>query len=263
MEKEIPFAESRRTGRYNGRGMDGFLLKLKRGDSPVYRALRSVARFVFNSGSIPIPVFLMPGLAFAYRVHQFVADKVTRLCVFLYVEPLFRSRCARAGSDMAMIDLPYVLGHCEIVIGERVRLGRRFMVFSGRFLDRPRLRIGDDVTIGDNCTLSVNQELLIAENVVIGDDCRLSDNDGHPKEADLRAANAPLTERDMRPISIGAGARIGSGSQVMKGVTIEPGVIVGPNSVVISRLPAYCFAAGNPAEVRVADWRQPGGANPP
>lgn len=238
--------------------MDGFLLKLKRGDSPVYRTLRSIARFVLNNGSIPVPAVLLPSLSIAYRLHRFLCRTGNRLLVFFYIEPLFRSRCTRVGDDLEMTDLPYVLGHAEIVIGNQLRLGRRFMVFTGRFLDKPQLRIGENVSIGDNCTISVNQEVTIGNGVTIGDDCRIADNDGHPKEADLRAQNAPLTERDMRPVTIGDGVRLGSGSQVTKGVTIETGAIVGPNSVVVSHLPAYCFAAGNPAEVRVADWRKSG-----
>ena len=35
----------------------------------------------------------------------------------------------------------------------------------------------------------------------------------------------------------------------MKGVTIGEGAIIGANSVVISDIPPYCLAMGNPAEV--------------
>lgn len=35
----------------------------------------------------------------------------------------------------------------------------------------------------------------------------------------------------------------------MKGVTIGEGAIIGANSVVISDIPPYCIAMGNPAEV--------------
>ena len=35
----------------------------------------------------------------------------------------------------------------------------------------------------------------------------------------------------------------------MKGVTIGEGAIIGANSVVISNIPDYCLAMGNPAEV--------------
>lgn len=235
--------------------MGGFLLKLKRGDTPVYRLLRVVALFILNNGSLPVPRFLMPILSILYRLHTSAGRLGRRLLMTLYIEPLFRGRCSHVGKNLTLSNLPYILGHSEIEIGDSACFGHGFMVITGRFLDHPRLEIGNGVSFGDRCALSVNQEVIIGDNVTVDDDCRITDNDGHPREAELRARNAPLTARDIRPVRIGAGVRIGSGSQIMKGVTIGEGAIVGPNSVVITSLPPYCYAAGNPAEIRLPDWR--------
>lgn len=236
--------------------MGGFLLKLKRGDTPVYRLLRAVARFILNNGSLPVPRFAMPILSLLYRLHTVIGRQFRRLLLTFYIEPLFRGRCHRVGKNLTLSNLPYILGHSKITIGDSASFGYGFMVITGRFLDHPLLEIGDGVRFGDRCALSVNQEVIIADNVTVGDDCRITDNDGHPREADLRAKSAPLTTRDIRPVRIGAGVQIGSGSQIMKGITIGEGAIIGPNSVVISPLPPYCYAAGNPAEIRIPDWRK-------
>jgi acetyltransferase-like isoleucine patch superfamily enzyme len=235
--------------------MGGFLLKLKRGDTPVYRFLRAVARFILNNGSLPVPRFFMPILSALYHLHTAAARLCRSFLMKLYIEPLFRGRCSRVGKNLTLSNLPYILGHSEIVIGDSASFGHNFMVITGRFCDHPRLEIGNSVSFGDRCSLSVNQEVIIEDGVSVGDDCRITDNDGHPREAELRARNAPLTARDIRPVRIGAGVRIGSGSQIMKGLTIGEGAIVGPNSVVISPLPPYCYASGNPAEIRMPDWR--------
>ena len=43
----------------------------------------------------------------------------------------------------------------------------------------------------------------------------------------------------------------------MKGVTVGEGAIVGANSVVITDVPAYSLALGNPAEVYFKNFGRP------
>lgn len=54
---------------------------------------------------------------------------------------------------------------------------------------------------------------------------------------------------EIRPVRICRHAWIANGCHIMKGVTIGEGAIIGANSVVISDIPPYCIAMGNPAEV--------------
>ena len=93
-------------------------------------------------------------------------------------------------------------------------------------------------------------------------DCRISDTDGHPRQADLRAANLPADVRDIRPVRIGKYAWVGNGSHIMKGVTIGEGAIIGANSVVISDIPPYSLALGNPAEVLIKNYGKPSKKKP-
>jgi acetyltransferase-like isoleucine patch superfamily enzyme len=145
--------------------------------------------------------------------------------------------------------MPYVEGHAEIHIGDDVTIMGKISIISGRFQNRPLLKIEDRAVLGIDTTISVNQEVIIEEDVMIANNCRIADNDGHPREAHLRIQRAPLKPRDIRPVRIRRYAWLGTGVQVHKGVTIGEGAIIGSNSVVISNIPAYAVAMGNPAEV--------------
>ena len=85
----------------------------------------------------------------------------------------------------------------------------------------------------------------------------IADSDGHPREADLRAAGKPPDAKDIRPVRICRHAWIGNGCYIMKGVTIGEGAIIGANSVVISNIPPYSLALGNPAEVILRNFGRP------
>ena len=58
-------------------------------------------------------------------------------------------------------------------------------------------------------------------------------------------------------------AWIGNGTHIMKGVTIGEGAIIGAKSVVITNIPAYSLAMGNPAEVIIRNFGLPSTAKQP
>jgi acetyltransferase-like isoleucine patch superfamily enzyme len=232
-----------------GRLLQDFKTKVKRGETPFYRFLRKVILGGLKA-NLPQPALFKPVLRSLYGLHFMIVVFFRRLIIYFYREPLFRSRCTTVGRNLNLYtELPYVEGHADIHIGNDVTITGWIFIVSGRFLDKPLLRIGDRVVIGADTVISVNQEVVIEDDVMISIDCRIADNDGHPREAELRAAHAPLRARDIRPVHIRRYAWIGNGAQIMKGVTIGEGAIIGANSVVISDIPEYCIAIGNPAEV--------------
>jgi acetyltransferase-like isoleucine patch superfamily enzyme len=237
--------------------LDEFVLKLKRGESPFFRAAGSVARGILRPRMPVFPGFLRPVLRAGYVLHYGVIGFVQGAVRTLYSQPLWQGRCASIGRNVTLDGLPYVEGHAEIHVGNDVWLGGKISVVSGRFLDRPQLIIKDRAQISWNVMITVNREVVIEEDARISFDCRISDSDGHPREADLRAANAPVNPRDIRAVRIGRNAWIGNGAHIMKGVTIGEGAIIGANSVVISDIPAYCLALGNPAEVYFQNYGRP------
>ena len=230
-------------------GVEQWKLKVRRGEIPSLRWLPGFYRRL-QCINLPSPAVLKPILRLLYGLHFSVLVLVRRLLVLFYKEPLFRSRCTRVGKNLQLYhEMPYVDGHSEIVLGDDVTITGHLAIMSGRFLDRPVLHIGNSCVIGGNTVISVNREVVIEDNVMISTDCRIADNDGHPRDALRRAEHAPLQNREMRPVRIRRYAWIGNGAQIRKGVTIGEGAIIGANSVVISNIPDYCVAMGNPAEV--------------
>jgi acetyltransferase-like isoleucine patch superfamily enzyme len=238
-------------------GANRFIRKIKAGESPGHRLLRSAARFITRPTAPRVPSFLRPLLRLAYEAH-FGAIMLVRLAVTsFYRHPLFQARCASVGRNLVIEGLPFVHGHAEIHIGNDVRLGGGIQIFSGRQVDRPKLIIEDHAQINWNVYLAVSREVVIEEYVSISYDCRISDTDGHPRQADLRAQGAPVDIDDIRPVRICRHAWIGNGSHIMKGVTIGEGAVIGANSVVISDIPPYSLAMGNPAEVYFRNFGRP------
>lgn len=227
---------------------DGLLLRIKRGGSPATRAIRNGIQHVFVA-ELPVPRFVLPLLRLVYDGFYLTIAAWRAACAFFLWKPLFRSRCVRVGRRLRLAALPFISGHVEIEVGDDVDFTGKVDILCGRFLDHPRLVIGDRAGLGGGLLISVNQEIVIEEDVRVSTGCRIYDNDGHPRAADLRAQNAPLTARDIRPVLIRRLAWIGRDCHIMKGVTIGEGAIIGAGSVVISDIPAYAIAMGNPAEV--------------
>jgi acetyltransferase-like isoleucine patch superfamily enzyme len=233
------------------------ILKLKRGDTPVYRFFRGFARVLIRPPAPRLPPLLKPLFRAFYELH-YLAIQTTRTVInTCYRHPLFQGRCASFGRNVSLDGLPFVSGHVEIHIGNNVFLGGGVDITSARFIDNPKLVIKDGAELGWNVRLTVNREVVIEENARVSFDCRISDSDGHPREADLRMQNAPVNPRDIRAVRIGRNAWIGNGTHIMKGVTIGEGAIIGANSVVITNIPPYCLALGNPAEVYFKNFGRP------
>ena len=228
--------------------------KIKLGETPVFKAIRALLRAIDRPSAPRIPNFLRPVLRLAYEFHFLIIMAARWLLVVVYRHPLFQARCASVGRGLSLERLPYVTGHAEIHIGDNVYLGS-LSIYSGRFVERPRLIIKDRAEISG--TVVVNKEVIIEEDARIAPGCRISDSDGHPRQADLRAQNAPVDLADIRPVRICRYAWIGNGCHIMKGVTIGEGAVIGANSVVISDIPPYSLAMGNPAEVYFRNYGRP------
>lgn len=242
--------------------IDRLILKIKRENTPLFRWIRTVARVFLRPSAPRIPGALRPILRLFYELHFAVIVFFRAFVNIAYRNPLFQARCASAGRNLSIDNMPFVVGHAEIHVGDNVLFGGNIVIVSGRFLDRPQLVIKDRSELGWNVQITVNSQVIIEEDVRVSYDCRISDSDGHPREADLRAQNAPVKLSDIRPVRLCRNAWIGNGSHIMKGVTVGEGAIIGANSVVISDVPPYCLALGNPAEVFFRNYGKPA-AKPP
>lgn len=234
--------------------LESLSLKIRRGETPFYRTVRGAVKGLLRS-NLPVPGFLRPvyrglyALPFAIRfVFQWALN-------YFYREPAFRSRCTRVGRNLSLYALPDVTGHTEIYIGDDVNLFGHLGVGSGRIFDRPKLIIGDRVDLGHNVFFTVNKEVVIEDDVNVADNVRIVDSDAHPRDAEARALDLPPPPEEIKPVRICSKAWLGQGCAIMKGVTIGEGAIIGVNSVVVTDIPPYALALGNPARVLVKDVR--------
>jgi acetyltransferase-like isoleucine patch superfamily enzyme len=247
--------------------VDAFIRNVKRRETPFYAALKGIAKRILNPSAPRIPGWLKPPLRVIYEACFGAVVLWNALWNVFWRHPLFQARCASFGKGVVIDRLPFVSGHTKIHVGDHVWLGGNLMIVSARLLDEPRLVIENHAEIGWGVTIAVSREVIIEEYARVSYDCRISDSDGHPREADLRAQNAPVRLRDIRPVRISRYAWIGNGTHIMKGVTIGEGAVIGANSVVISDIPPYCLALGNPAEVLFRNFgrpsKPPGASVPP
>lgn len=229
--------------------MSGFLSRVRAGKTPFFSALKRLVRWLFHT-TLPVPRILRPIFRFLYDVHYTLLIGARWSLNCFYRGPLFRSRCAHVGKDFQLTLMPWVSGPVEIHIGDRVSFyGKVDITSTFRVCEKPQLVIKDHSGLGHNVTISVAKEVVIEEDVLVANECRISDNDRHPKDALLRAKRAPVASKDARPVRISRYAWVGQGCYIMKGVTIGEGAIIGANSVVVSNIPPYCVAMGNPAQV--------------
>jgi len=233
------------------------IFKIKRSDLPVFKLVKKTIHTVFNPTLPPLPGLLRGLLRGVYELHFLVITCFQSFLTIFYRNPIFQGRCATFGHRVRIEGLPYVSGHVEIHVGDDVKIGGRLNVAAGGILGQPRLILKDRAAIGWFTGITVNQEVIIEEDAIVSYDCRISDSDGHPREADLRAAGLPPDPKDIRPVRICRYAFVGNGSHIMKGVTIGEGATVGANSVVISDVAPYTLVMGNPAEVIFRNYGRP------
>lgn len=230
------------------------ILKIRRGEGPVYAYLKK-AFFKIMSANLPQPALLKTFYRGLYGLHRTLEWCLRWLISVLYCEPALRARCIRAGRHWHVWMTPFITGHPEIYIGDRLRIFGKVDVASGRLFDHPKLIIGNDVVIGHLVQIIVNKEIIIEDQVNIASRVYICDNDGHPRDPELRAKGLPPLPEEVKPVRICRGAWLGQNCFVMKGVTIGEGAIIGANSVVTHDVPPYAVAAGCPARIVVKDTR--------
>jgi acetyltransferase-like isoleucine patch superfamily enzyme len=224
------------------------VLRLKRGDGRSYQLLRRVHRYCV-SANLPVPEVVKPLGRLIYNLQLYARGAFKRVCAFLCLQPLFRSRCDSLGKRLSLIALPRVVGHASIVMGDDVRLSGTLGIVSGRTFDNPVLRIGNRVFLGHDVEISCNREIVIEDDVMIAGCCRISDNDGHSVDMERRIKGLPPEQSEVHPVRICRGAWIGFRSFILKGVTVGEGAVIGANSVVTRDVPPHTVVAGSPARV--------------
>jgi carbonic anhydrase/acetyltransferase-like protein (isoleucine patch superfamily) len=228
-------------------GFDRWLLGVKRRETPAAR--------MAHDAYLRLRAFNVPDSTItnvAYRILGFAYDgwvdaKEILLAKLLW-EPMLRARCERVGERIHLTRAPYVRGHARILIGDDCSFST-LDVHSGRFRDRPELRIGNHCHVGYDTLFAVNDRVTIGDHVGISQRVVVRDSDGHPTDLARRMRGEPLAPEDMAPVTIHDYAWVGRDAHVLKGVTIGAGAIVASGSVVATDVPDGAIAMGVPARV--------------
>ncbi len=237
--------------------VEKLILNIKRGETPFYRFLRTMAKGLLAS-NLPLPRFLNPLLRLGYNLQAMVVEFFRWAFTYFFREPLFRGRCESIGKRFNMTRMPFVVSHAKIYIGDDVNFFGKVDVMSGRIFDEPRLVLGNRVDIGHLVVFLVNKEIVIEDDVNVASGVRFMDSDAHPRDAADRIADLPPKPEEIKPVRICKNAWIGQNAFILKGVTVGEGAVVGVGSVVVTDVPAYSVVMGNPARVVVKNLARPG-----
>jgi acetyltransferase-like isoleucine patch superfamily enzyme len=237
--------------------IEQFILKVKHAETPFFRRLKSLVLHV-QTGNLPVPNFARPFFRMLYFLQSSMAVLWLRFTVYFFISPIFRGRCTSVGNRLLVTRMPFVVGPTKIHIGDDVRLFGKLDIFSGRIFDSPTLILKDRVDLGANVSFVVNKEIIIEEDVNVASGVRFMDTDSHPRDMAARIADLGPPPDEIKPVRICRNAWIGQNCFILKGVTVGEGAIIGVNSVVVSDIPPYSVAMGNPARVIIKDSRRPG-----
>lgn len=236
--------------------LDELKLKIRRGDSPFFAGLRDAVKAVLTS-NLPVPKAFYPLLRGLFELLTGFKEFWRWAVSYFVREPLFRARCVSVGKRFRVFRTPYVMSHAEIRLGDDVNFFGQVDINSGRIFDKPRLTLGNRVDIGHNVIFVVNKEIIVEDDVNVASGVRFMDSDAHPKDTQERIADLPPKPEEIKPVKICKNAWIGQNVFILKGVTVGECAIVGVNSVVITDIPAYSVAIGNPARVVAKNLDKP------
>lgn len=147
-------------------------------------------------------------------------------------------------------------GHKFITIGDGFSGGKNVSIeawesyhgFSTGY--EPHLKIGNKVSIMDNCQISCAYSVTIGDGVLMGNNCFITDNfhgNGEPEELDIPPAERRLFIKGA--VCIKKNVWIGRNVSIMPNVEVGEGCIIGANSVITKDIPPYSVAVGVPAKV--------------
>lgn len=122
------------------------------------------------------------------------------------------------------------------------RVGRGVVVRQGCNITFPwRLRVGNDVWIGEEVTILSLGQVVIESDVCISQQAYLCTG-GH----DHRSETFDLV---VKPITVREGSWIAARAFVGPGVEVGAGALVAAGAVVVRHVPASCRVGGNPARL--------------
>jgi acetyltransferase-like isoleucine patch superfamily enzyme len=109
------------------------------------------------------------------------------------------------------------------------------------------IRVGDRVSIGYEVQISAARSIVIEDDVSISRGAVVVDHLHDYRHWDVPIVAAPLSAP--QSVRIGKGSFLGAHCMIGPGVQIGEHSLVSANAVVVSDVPAFSMAVGNPARV--------------
>jgi serine acetyltransferase len=134
----------------------------------------------------------------------------------------------------------------QIAIGDDVKLGAKGWVFIPIANRSAKISIGRGTAIGNDFTISCNNNIRIGNDCCIGYRVSILDFD-HITGQGIHPVNSGFTKGE--PITIGDDCFIGCGVVILRGVTLGKNCVVNANSVVMRSFEDNCVLTGSPAKV--------------
>lgn len=126
------------------------------------------------------------------------------------------------------------------------KTGEKFKIETGFKCDYGyNIEIGENFFANYNLTILDPGKVKFGDNVFIGPNCSFYTSH-HPFDPELRATG----EQCAKPITVGNNVWFGGDVTVVGGVTIGDNVIIGAGSVVVKDLPSNTICCGNPCKVK-------------
>lgn len=128
-------------------------------------------------------------------------------------------------------------------VGKNVYICKGYKVFGNK-----KIEIGNDVWIGNNCTIVAPGGLVISSGTIISHNVEIWTQNHRYENCDLMTI--PY-DKDFikKAVVICENVWIGSRVIILPGVNIGEGAIVGAGSVVTKDIPTCAVVGGNPAKI--------------
>lgn len=158
------------------------------------------------------------------------------------------------GKGSRIYSFSCLLGGKYISIGEKCTFGKNTVLTAwdsyGFDIYTPQIKIGNNVSIGDDSHITAINRIEIGNNVLTGRKITITDN-AHG-ESNLELLSLPPILRPLYsegPVIIGNNVWIGDKVTILPNVHIGENSIIGANAVVTRNIPANSVAGGIPAKV--------------
>lgn len=232
----------------DGNFISNFVLKLRRRETPFFKFIYKIAKYVLKWNFPYIP--WLHKMLYAERVLR--TNFFKWLGVKLYYEPLFKSQCVKVGKNFHIVrgniqGIPYISGKLYMKVGDDVTIHSVTTFAGGKVYDQPRLIIGNKNYIGSKVTFNVAKEIAVGNNCYFADNIIIRDNDGHPLDPEKRKLNLPVDRSDIKPVKIGNDVWVSSNVVILKGVTIGNGAVIASGAIVTKDVDPLTIVGGNPA----------------